>query len=156
MNICLYSFYYRSVATYKATQEKADEILKAQRANRPVSPHLEIYDFGMTMNLSALHRITGVALAFSFYGFTLSYVLLPLVGIPIDAASLATAFGGLPVAAKLLAKAAAASPFAFHFWNGWRHLIWDTTAFVSKKGVYQTGYTVIGLSLLSIIGLVLM
>lgn len=110
----------------------------------------------MTMNLSALHRITGVALAFSFYGFTLSYVLLPLVGIPIDAASLATAFGGLPVAAKLLAKAAAASPFAFHFWNGWRHLIWDTTAFVSKKGVYQTGYTVIGLSLLSIIGLVLM
>ncbi|MCF6302874.1 MAG: succinate dehydrogenase, cytochrome b556 subunit [Devosiaceae bacterium] len=33
-----------------------------KNTNRPLSPHLEIYQFSLTMALSILHRITGVAL----------------------------------------------------------------------------------------------
>jgi len=32
--------------------------------NRPLSPHLEIYRFSLTMALSILHRITGIGLYF--------------------------------------------------------------------------------------------
>jgi succinate dehydrogenase / fumarate reductase cytochrome b subunit len=33
------------------------------RADRPTSPHLQIYRFSLTMTLSILHRVTGVFLA---------------------------------------------------------------------------------------------
>lgn len=37
------------------------EILRQQRKVRPVSPHLTIYQPQITMVLSGLHRVTGVA-----------------------------------------------------------------------------------------------
>lgn len=145
--------FFRQISTYKASPDVEQAIITKQRLNRPISPHLSIYEFGMTMNLSSLHRITGVAMGFAFYGFTLSYALLPIVGIHVDAASLASVFGSLPLVAKLGIKAVAASPFAFHLWNGFRHLLWDSTRFVSKKGVYQTGYPVLALAIATTIGL---
>lgn len=147
---------FRPITTYKATPDAEQELLKKQRINRPLSPHLEIYEFGMTMTLSSLHRLSGVAMAFAFYGFTVSYAVLPAIGYSIDAASLAAAFGSLPIAAKLAVKTVAAAPFAFHLWNGFRHLIWDTANYVSKKGVYKTGYPVIALTAVTIAGFLLM
>ena len=38
--------------------------LPASNANRPLSPHLQIYRVTMTMAMSIVHRITGVALYF--------------------------------------------------------------------------------------------
>lgn len=110
----------------------------------------------MTMTLSSLHRISGVAMAFAFYGFTISYAALPLVGYHIDAASLAAVFGSLPLVAKFAVKAVAGAPFAFHIWNGFRHLLWDSAHYVSKKGVYKTGYPVIALSIVTAIGFMFM
>lgn len=108
----------------------------------------------MTMTLSSLHRITGVALGFAFYGYTLSYAILPVFGYAVDAATLATTFGALPLVAKLGLKAVAGFPFAFHFWNGFRHLLWDTANFVSKKGVNKTGYPVLALTAISTLALI--
>lgn len=105
------------------------------------------------MTLSGLHRITGVALGLSFYAYTLSYVFLPILGFPIDAATLAAGFGSLPIVAKIGAKFIAALPFTFHFWNGFRHLLWDTANELTVKGVYRTGYVVIGLSAISTLAL---
>merc|ERR1711890_181790 len=117
----------RSIATVKNTPESEIEILNAQRTNRPVSPHLTIYQPQLTWYLSGLHRVTGVAMAGGFYALTV-------------------AFAGLPIYAKIGAKAAAAFPFAFHFANGIRHLIWDFGKELTIKGVYRTGYTVLTIS----------
>lgn len=144
---------YRQVSTVKTTFDEAEALLRKQRSNRPVSPHLTIYEPGITMTLSGIHRITGVALGFAFYAYALSYVALPILGYHVDSASLAAAFGGLPLAAKLAIKGVAALPFTFHFWNGFRHLIWDTAHELTVKGVYKTGYTVVGLTAISTIAL---
>ncbi len=38
--------------------------IAGMKANRPLSPHLQIYRFAMTMAMSIVHRITGVGLYF--------------------------------------------------------------------------------------------
>lgn len=90
------------------------------RGTRPLSPHLEIYRFQMTMALSIFTRITGV-------GLTLAAVLV--VWWFLAAGSNAAHFevvdglltswiGGLILILSLVA-------FWFHFCNGIRHLFWD-------------------------------
>lgn len=142
------SLHMRSIITVKATPVEEQSILVAQRKNRPVSPHLEIYQKQLTAVLSALHRITGVALATGFLLVTSSYA----VGL-VDTASLVSFFAGLPVAVKVGFKALAGVPFAFHSWNGIRHLIWDSGHEANIKGVYKTGYAVLGLTAISALAL---
>lgn len=136
----------RSIATVKNTPESEIEILNAQRTNRPVSPHLTIYQPQLTWYLSGLHRVTGVAMAGGFYALTVAFAATSILSIPFDGATLVSAFAGLPIYAKIGAKAAAAFPFAFHFANGIRHLIWDFGKELTIKGVYRTGYTVLAVS----------
>ncbi|KAF5092479.1 hypothetical protein D0Z00_004571 [Geotrichum galactomycetum] len=143
----------RPISTVSTTDAEALEILKKQRANRPISPHLTIYKPEITMILSGLHRITGVALAGTFYLYALSYVALPAFGYTVDAASMAAAFGSLPLAFKIAIKTIAAAPFSLHFWNGFRHLLWDSARQLTVKGVWRTGYAVIGLSAVSTLAL---
>lgn len=138
----------RSIVTVKATPAEENSILIAQRKNRPVSPHLQIYEPQITAVLSAFHRITGVGLAVGFYAVTVSFA----AGI-VDSASLVSLFSALPVAAQVLLKALAAFPFTFHAWNGIRHLIWDSGREVNVKGVYRTGYAVLGLTAVSALAL---
>lgn len=83
-------------------------------------------------------------MAAGFYALTCTYALTSFLGIPFDSATLVSAFAGLPFIVKLGAKAAAAYPFAFHFANGLRHLVWDFGKELSIKGVYRTGYAVLG------------
>lgn len=42
-----------------------------------------------------------------------------------------------------------ALPFTYHSFNGVRHLIWDLGLEMKNKQVIQTGWTVVGLSLVS-------
>lgn len=90
------------------------------------------------------------------YLFALGYLASPYLGWHLESATLAAAFGALPFAAKLGIKTAVAAPFSFHCWNGVRHLVWDTGKFLDLKGVYATGYTVLGLTAVTTVGLVLM
>ncbi|KAG0688570.1 cytochrome b subunit of succinate dehydrogenase, Sdh3p [Pichia californica] len=144
------SLHIRSLITVTTTEPEEQSILVAQRKNRPCSPHLDIYQPQLTWVLSGLHRITGVGLAFGFYAVTCSYAF----GL-VDTASLLGAFSALPVAIKVAFKALASFPFAFHAWNGVRHLVWDSGHEANKKGVYTTGYIVLGLSALSFLGLMI-
>jgi succinate dehydrogenase (ubiquinone) cytochrome b560 subunit len=96
-----------------------------------------------------MHRISGVAVTGAFYAFLYAYVLGPAVGLGFDSASLISAFGALPLVAKLSIKFLASVPFTFHCWNGVRHLIWDTASQLTIPGVYRTGYAVLGLTAVS-------
>lgn len=136
----------RTIASVKTTPDAEIDILNAQRNNRPVSPHLEIYQPQLTMILSGLHRITGVAMAGGFYALTVAFAASSILNLPFDGASLVSAFAGLPVFAKIGVKAAAAFPFAYHFANGIRHLVWDFGKELTIKGVYRTGYTVLAVT----------
>lgn len=131
----------RSIVTVKTTDAEEQSILIAQRKNRPVSPHLEIYQKQLTAVLSALHRITGVGLAAGFYAVTVSYA----AGV-VDSASLVELYQSIPSVGQWVLKGLASFPFAFHAWNGVRHLIWDAGCEAKIKGVYRTGYAVLGLS----------
>ncbi|KAG0267738.1 cytochrome b subunit of succinate dehydrogenase, Sdh3p [Linnemannia exigua] len=124
-----------------------------QRKNRPLSPHLTIYQPQITWYMSGFHRFAGGAVATGFYAGAIGYAVAPMVGLGFDAAAITSVIATVPVAAKVAAKFIIAYPFAFHCFNGIRHLIWDTTRFMSIKGVYQTGYTVLGLSAVTSIAL---
>lgn len=78
-----------------------------------------------------------------------------MVGLGFDAAAVTSVIATVPVAAKVAAKFIIAYPFTFHCFNGIRHLVWDTTRFMTIKGVYQTGYAVLGLSTVSAVALAL-
>jgi succinate dehydrogenase / fumarate reductase cytochrome b subunit len=92
----------------------------SQTASRPVSPHMQIYKWEVTMLVSFLHRVTGVALAAG---------TILLVGWLWSAAYSPACFDGIHKflisdlgQGLLLAWTAS---FYFHFCNGIRHLFWD-------------------------------
>ena len=116
------------------------------RRNRPVAPHLTIYKPQITWYGSAFNRITGVALSGTMYVFGISYLAAPLLGWHLESASIAAAFAGLPIIAKLAMKIGFGFPFMYHSLNGLRHLVWDTGAAFTNKQVIVTGWTVVGLS----------
>ena len=88
---------------------------------RPLSPHLSIYRWPITMTISILHRATGIALS---VGFIVLAVWL------IDTASGAESYALLlsfmdSVVGRILLVGWSFS-FFFHLSNGVRHLVWDT------------------------------
>jgi succinate dehydrogenase / fumarate reductase cytochrome b subunit len=87
---------------------------------RPLSPHISIYRWPITMTVSILHRATGIALSVGFV--VLSLWLF-------DAASGAEHYGVLmsyldTVVGKILLIGWSFS-FFFHLGNGVRHFVWD-------------------------------
>ncbi|KIX98682.1 uncharacterized protein Z520_05983 [Fonsecaea multimorphosa CBS 102226] len=144
---------YRPATTQTVSQASGQEILANQRLHRPVSPHLAIYRPQITWYLSALNRITGATLSGAIYVFGAAYLVAPLFGWHLESASLAASFAALPVILKVGLKALVAFPFTFHGLNGIRHLIWDTGAAFTNQQVIWTGWTVVGLSVVSALGL---
>jgi len=105
--------------------------------NRPLSPHLGVYRWQITMSMSILHRATGVALAVG--SLALIYWLVA-AGLGPDAYANAqwlfgTWFG------QLLLWGWTFSLF-YHLCNGIRHLAWDAGWGFEIKTLYVTGYTV--------------
>ncbi len=104
---------------------------------RPLSPHLQVYRWQITMTMSILHRASGIILVVG--AFALAWWLL------------AVAAGG---DAYLNAAACLASPLGkivllgfslalvFHLLNGIRHLLWDIGWGFEIPEVYRSGYTV--------------
>lgn len=110
----------------KLSAEEGQKILVNQRLQRPISPHLGIYKLEQTwLGHSAWTRITGCTLSAGFYAYMGAYLIAPLLGWHFESASVAAAFSGLPLAVKGGFKLALGFPFAFHFWNGLRHLYFD-------------------------------
>jgi succinate dehydrogenase (ubiquinone) cytochrome b560 subunit len=99
------------------------------------------------------NHITGVALSGGLYVFALSYLAAPVFGWQITSAAMAAGFAKWPLILKLASKTAVALPFTFHSLNGLRHLVWDLGLTITNKQVAQTGWTVVGLSVASALGL---
>ncbi len=114
----------------------------ARQVERPLSPHLSIYHFYITMTMSILHRITGGALY----------------------------FGTLILAWWLIAAAIGPGPFGFITWlmgtwfgllvlfgftwalmhhmvGGIRHLVWDLRIGIDKTTASWFGWISIAASL---------
>ncbi|VEU24061.1 DEKNAAC105168 [Brettanomyces naardenensis] len=136
----------RHITTVKSSDSQEQSILVAQRINRPLSPHLAIYQKQLTAVLSGLHRITGVALAGGFYAITVAFAAGSILGHPIDPATLVDLASGLPAFVDYSLKAIVAFPFVFHSVNGIRHLIWDAGSQLTIKDVYTTGYVALALT----------
>ena len=103
--------------------------------------------------MSGLNRITGVALSGGMYVFGAAYLVSPLLGWHLDSATLAAAFGSLPGLVKGGLKFAVAMPFTYHCFNGLRHLAWDFAVGFRNASVVATGWTVVGVSVVSALGL---
>jgi len=137
--------------TVSTTSAEEHRLLAAQRKNRPLAPHLSIYQPQLTWYGSAANRITGVALAGLIYAYFVGYG----VGLPgLDVATLAASFGALPWPAKIAAKLGIALPFAYHSLNSLRHLCWDMAKLLDIKDVYRTGYAVLALTAVGTVWLV--
>lgn len=105
---------------------------------RPLSPHLFIYRWPMTMVVSLLHRLTGLGL---FVG------LLVLVAGLLAAADGGESWGRFVAAMDSLAGrlllALLTLAFFFHLANGVRHLVWDLGFGFEKRQANASGWTVI-------------
>lgn len=108
------------------------------KAERPLSPHLQVYRWELTMALSILQRITGVALLLGL--LLLVCWLLAVAGGPerLDALNifLTSPFG---ITALLVWTFAV----FLHLGNGLRHLFWDIGLGFSINTARRSGWAVI-------------
>jgi succinate dehydrogenase / fumarate reductase cytochrome b subunit len=108
-------------------------------ANRPLSPHLQIYRWQLTSVLSIIHRATGLLLGAG---------TVVLVWWLVAAASGPEAYDGVEYflgswLGLLLLFGWTLSVF-YHLCNGIRHLVWDTGHSLDLKSTYIGGWLVIG------------
>ena len=87
---------------------------------RPLSPHLQVWRWHVTMAASILHRATGVALYAG--ALILAGWALALASGPADYGDYMGALGSIP--GRIVLFGVTVSAF-FHMANGVRHLVWD-------------------------------
>ncbi len=111
--------------------------------NRPLSPHLQIYKWQLTMILSITHRGTGVFLTAG--AFFLTCWLLVLADGPEQFENLQTHltnwYGQCLVYAFVFS-------LYFHLCNGIRHLFWDVGLGLDIDTTYKSGYAVIAATII--------
>lgn len=113
------------------------------KEERPLSPHLTIYRWPITMTLSILHRMTGFALSAGLVAFVVWLEAIAWNVVPYD--SLMTAMQSLIGQILLLGWLFS---FSFHFANGVRHLIWDTGRLFEKRQADMSAWIVLAASVL--------
>lgn len=106
---------------------------------RPLSPHLEIYQWQMGNTLSILHRLTGVFLGVGL--LALVCWLIALAGSPAAYARVARWYGSPPGILVLVAWTFA---FFYHLLNGVRHLFWDAGVGFERAQRRMTGWLAVG------------
>ena len=109
------------------------------QAERPLSPHLQIYKWPLTMATSILHRATGIALAVGTV-----FLVWWLVAAAIGRAGLRASAMVLRLVARNRASCSAgAFRFFYHLCNGIRHLVWDAGYGFEKPDAYRNSVVVI-------------
>ena len=108
-------------------------------AERPLSPHLQIYRWQLTSVMSILHRATGVAL--SAGGVLLVLWLVAAASGPEAYSRFADFLGSWFGIVLLLGWTAA---LFYHLCNGIRHLVWDTGHALDLGPTYFGGWIVVG------------
>ncbi|XP_028987855.1 succinate dehydrogenase cytochrome b560 subunit, mitochondrial [Betta splendens] len=123
---------------------------KNAKLNRPVSPHLTIYKWSVPMAMSITHRGTGLGLSGAISAFAVAALVLPE-----SYPYYLDLIRSLSVGPYLigLAKFGIVFPVSYHTYNGIRHLLWDIGKGFKIPEVYRSGYTVIGLSIITTVAL---
>ena len=126
------------------------EILIGQRKNRPISPHLSIYQPQLTWYLSSVHRLTLISLGAIFYAITIAFgvsMFVPNLGDSLRTEKLTKwchdKFSGM---SEVAVKGCLGGLFGLQLTLAVRHLIWDTAKELTLKGVYRTGYLALAVS----------
>jgi len=112
-----------------ATRERAQ--------TRPLSPHLQVYRWQITMTMSILHRATGVALTVGALGLAWWLLALAAGG---DQYAHAAALIASPVGLVLLFGFSLS--LVYHLLNGLRHLMWDMGWGYEIPEIYRSGWAV--------------
>ncbi len=99
-------------------------------AERPLSPHLQIYRPMLTMLMSIAHRVSGASLAIGF--LLLAWWLLAISLGPEPYAQVSQFFGS--IVGRLLLFLFSWS-LIHHMLGGIRHLIWDTGHGLDKVSI---------------------
>jgi len=103
----------------------------------------------LTSILSITHRATGVLLGLAGAPLLLCWIIAVSRG-PEPLESLYACLGSLP--GKLFSIALLFS-LSFHFFNGIRHLVWDTGRMLKIEDAYRAGWAVLVLSISSTLAL---
>ena len=116
-------------------------------ANRPLSPHLQVYKPQLTSVLSISHRATGIALsAGTLY---LVWQLLAAANGP-DAYEIFQGFAGSWLG--LLVLLGWSVSLFYHLLNGIRHLFWDAGYGFTLEATYKSGrWVMVGTVALTIV-----
>jgi len=145
MHVGALSLQQNVLKTSGAAQAQMDAYWEKQKKrNRPMSPHLTIYAPQITSMLSISHRITGAAVTGAYLG--LAWGSLMYTGADVQQFADMMNASTLGSAALFAAKFALAFPICYHASNGVRHLVWDNAKYLTKDGVYKTGYAMLAAS----------
>lgn len=109
-----------------------------QTADRPLSPHLQVYQPQLTSVLSIAHRFTGMCLSLGAVVLAIWLVAAatgPQVFAAVNA-QLASWYGQILLFLWTFA-------LFYHLCNGIRHLAWDTGWGLELNRTYITGYIVL-------------
>ncbi len=108
------------------------------QVERPISPHLQIYKPQITSVMSALHRLTGIALGVGT--LLLTWWLIALAAGP-DSFEVVQDFIGSVLGIIILIGFSWA--LFYHLCNGIRHLFWDLGRGFELSQVSASGWTVV-------------
>ena len=119
----------------------ADATASPRRPERPLSPHLQIYRWSVTMFSSIFHRLTGIALGAG--ALVIAWWLIAAAMGPGPYADFAAVaghwFGRLVLFGFTVA-------LMFHALNGVRHLVWDSGAGFEISTARASGWAVVVLT----------
>ena len=118
------------------------------RQKLPLSPHLQVWRFTVTMAASITHRGTGIAL---YSGTLLLAIWAVTVSIGVDAFRPVGAFLTSPFGIFVLFGYCWA--LLFHLMNGLRHLYWDSGRSLAPKTATMTAWLIYGASLVLTVAL---
>lgn len=116
--------------------------------NRPLSPHLQIWRWHVTMLSSILHRFSGIALYGAAIGFSLW-----LVAVAWGPARYATVSEHLQAWYGQGALYLIVAALAYHLANGVRHLVFDTGAGLQPSDADASAWFAILFAIAAPIGL---
>ena len=115
-----------------------ESLEESRNNNRPLSPHLDIYQYQITWTVSIMHRITGVAM-------TLGLILIVawLVAAAFSPELFSLIDGVLRSWIGMIIIFGSLWAFWFHFLNGIRHLFWDLGYGFNLLTVWRSGWVVV-------------
>jgi len=111
--------------------------------DRPLSPHLQVYRWQLTMVLSITHRATGIALSGGV--LLLMYWIWALTAGPDDYQQVLVFFGSFIGRTILFVLTFC---LFYHLCNGIRHLVWDVGKGLELDSVYSGGRIVVAASVI--------